>query len=399
MPTIPGGDPLKSFKYPVGILLFNRPNYARRILSSLRRQTHVLDQQRCVVVVDGYPGSKDERRGAPDLTDETAALVAEYLPRATLVRHESNHGIARVYSELETQLFSQRKSEWVLFLEEDFELHERYLHTIADLIRAVDDAPDIGAVSATGDCLAPGLLTADVYAPMNHLWAYALRRSAYDRIDPYVTAYLECTSGQAYFERDAREVHLMAASMGLLLPGTSQDYLRRAAFHESQLLLITTRERFGTYIGELGEHSTPEFFRDMGYHDKSRDIEGTKTLTLPAPDIRRLQELTRIAFAREFLSRVTIPYLDLIAEAQALASRAESVLSTSRDLEVDVLTPDQVPQRTPMNDSQLESPATMAPSEFQSPTTGRTPISQEVPVHEEIVPAQPEGTQVVPFNQ
>ena len=252
------------FSHPVGLLLFNRPEYAAKVLASLRAQTRPIEQRRLVIMRDGYIGSRDAFDDLPDRTNEVDALVAEYFPDATFIRSERNVGIARAFEELYQRCFSGDAA-WAVLCEEDFVLDPDYLEVMGHLISAAHEHSRIVTVSATGDVGVPRDRGMDSYYPDRHLWAYALRRSFWELTQPYMSAYMSALGRTAYWQRDEGTVDVAMTGMGLVLPGTSQDYVKRGVMRLHGLLSINTGHAHGEHIGKTGLHFTEDIFESLGY--------------------------------------------------------------------------------------------------------------------------------------
>lgn len=251
--------------HPVTVLLFNRPEETRRVLESLARQTCVVDSDLLTLSVDGYPGSRDESLGLPDLTSEVVAIAHEIFPRANVVSHDLNLGIARHFDEVESRSFDHHDGQWALFFEDDYVLAPNYLEVLSHVMASVRHDPRVAVVSATGDALGDRTRGEDSLYPMDHAWAFALRRSHHEERRPFVRAYLGLMNGSPYYLRDYDAVTAGMADLGILTLGTSQDYVKQAIRVALSRVAVTTGRNYGEYIGINGEHFTPEIFSELRY--------------------------------------------------------------------------------------------------------------------------------------
>jgi hypothetical protein len=78
------------FPYLLSVLLFNRPDYARPALESLKEQTLPVAADRLLLSIDGYAGSKDEALGRTDRTPEVEEIAYELFPEACIKRAPRN---------------------------------------------------------------------------------------------------------------------------------------------------------------------------------------------------------------------------------------------------------------------------------------------------------------------
>ena len=65
----------ETFPYPIGILLFNSPEYSEIVLRSLSSQDIKVDPSRVVITVDGYTNSKDEAVGKDNQVDQVIKIA------------------------------------------------------------------------------------------------------------------------------------------------------------------------------------------------------------------------------------------------------------------------------------------------------------------------------------
>lgn len=223
------------------------------------------DRHSLVIVLDGYGGSKDEFLGRPDRTAEVFGLAITAFPQAQIHRLSRNYGIGLAYELLEAEVFAGGDSPWGLFLEEDFVLYPMYLEAMSQLVAHVDSHGKVAVVSATGDTRTPLTRGKNELYPQTHLWAFALRRSHYEARRPLLAPFLTSISGRPYWQRDNRELSLQYLRRGMFLRGSSQDCIKRAIMGRLRKIAVTTGTAYGQYIGQSGEHSDPEMFRQMGF--------------------------------------------------------------------------------------------------------------------------------------
>ncbi|MEJ3403526.1 hypothetical protein WDJ51_02155 [Rathayibacter sp. YIM 133350] len=279
-------DPFSNRTLGIHVMLFNRPEYAEQTLTSLRDQVPPVAVGDVVISIDGYQGSKDEFEGRPDRTGDVRAVAEAVLPGARVQTHRRNIGIARHFAEVEERAFAGGDP-WALFLEEDFVLEARYVSTIRTLIRHVHSEQMIVAVSATGDTRSPRIRAEPTLYPMDHAWAFALRREHYLGRRAIVDAYLEIMEGDSYFRRpaDLRNRLPLISEPPL---GTSQDAVKQAIRRSDRKLAVTTGYALGRYVGREGEHFTEELFASMGYGEPAVAPDSAK---VPVVDSRLVDTL------------------------------------------------------------------------------------------------------------
>lgn len=335
--------------HPITVFLFNRPDETRRTLESLLNQTCPIPHHLLTFSVDGYPGSRDESVGRPDHTGDVAGIAAELFPRATVVSHDHNLGIAGHFHEAESRAFNDPSNEWALFFEDDYVLAPNYMENLEHVVASVDHDERIAVVSVTGDSWGIHQRGIDSLYPMNHAWAFALRRSHHVERHALMETYLASMDGCRYFERDYDRVTRAMASAGVLTLGTSQDYVKQAIRIAMGRVAVTTGRAYGEYIGANGEHFTPEIFADLGYGAQSEPATVKTTLSAVTDElVENLLSEQRTAVALESLSLAGGRVADAIstaraelafreraheAEVDALCHRIASVESDLRDAE------------------------------------------------------------------
>jgi hypothetical protein len=283
-----------SFAHPIGLLLFNRPDYARRTLEALAQQESPIDQSRLTIFRDGYVGSKDEHLERPDRTAEVDDLVAQFFPDATFVTSRENVGVARAYEHLYAAVFAA-DDEWAALFEEDFVVDSDYLSILSSFISLAEPHPQIVAVSAIGDVSNHRERGPHHLYVARHLWAYALRRRCWSEMKPHMDAYFDALGPGNYWQRDVRRVIRDLAQRGYLVQGTSQDFVKFSWMLTHGYLALNTGQAHGEYIGVEGLHSTQQSFDEQGFSQarKPRDTD----FRFPQLNADFLDELRREARA------------------------------------------------------------------------------------------------------
>jgi hypothetical protein len=134
------------FRFPIGVQLFNRPDYAEATLNSLYKQSLPIDTNYLHIFIDGFTGSSYEFNGADDRTQAVEEVARRIFPNAWINRLEVNLGIAGVHNRLQEETFSGL-SPWSVFFEEDVVLDPLYLEELSNLIEIVDDCEQIVRVA------------------------------------------------------------------------------------------------------------------------------------------------------------------------------------------------------------------------------------------------------------
>lgn len=296
-----------TFPYPIGLLLFNRFDYAQRVLQSLKAQTLPVDQSMLCISIDGYAGSKAEFQGKPDQTAAIFDMARSLFPNATILSAAKNIGITEANCLLEDNMLkSHPDSTWLGFFEEDYVLSPNYLSISEQLISAAQPLDDFVLVAATGETLDPDNRDTPGVFPIGHLWAYFVRVAHVHERHDGIQDYRLQLSGKSYWERDKIPLARVMASRGVFPVGIGDDHLRLGLMFRFNRLGITTGLSYGEYIGVEGEHMSDRAFgrfKFTGPTDVPFDIS---TVDLPTL-VPTLRAQFHAGFAKRLAERFVIP--------------------------------------------------------------------------------------------
>jgi hypothetical protein len=297
---------VSEFPFPLGVLLFNRPEYAEQTLRGLARQDCSLADDQVVIVIDGYSGSKAQISGRPDLTGEVAQIARDVFPGATIVASPHNLGIAAAFDLLEQTLRERApKAEWYAFFEEDYVPHKNYLRILADLARQSSKLPDIAAITATGELFGERSRGINSVYPLSRLWAFIMRRSHLDERRTLIDSYLASFSDTSYWERNKPVIAKALAGNGVLPIGVSQDQVKLTLLGHFGRYGISTGSTQGEYIGVVGEHMDEKSYASFGFQKFVESFDPSKVnLTALAPT---LAQEARVGFATKVANAYVIP--------------------------------------------------------------------------------------------
>ena len=256
----------ETFPYPIGILLFNSPDYSEIVLRSLSSQDINVDPSRVVITIDGYINSKDEAIGKNNQVDQVITIAKKYFPNSKIVHNKTNQGIAKQFQFLENELFNFPNSEWALFLEHDFELFPNYLRSIDTIVKATNQFDEVVQVDCTGDTNIPLSRGYNSVYPAGHHWAFALKKSHYIERKFIISEYIDSIS-TSYYLRDLQKINSALQHHSVYSLVTSQDSVKQAIRNTMGKLAVTSGLQLGKYIGVEGEHFNPESFAKLGYQN------------------------------------------------------------------------------------------------------------------------------------
>ena len=246
-----------AMEYPIGIRLFNRPDYTELFLQSLVKQTVELNAQQIICFVDGYPKSTDYYLKVPDRTKEVLSLVEHYLPSATVIHPDVNAGLAQALFTLQTEIFALPNSQWGVFLEDDLVLEDDYLEALVHLTEISAQFPDVVKVSAcqthTGYLKNPPAATRKNFFLGEGTKAIAERRDYFLQRKEITEHYLHSLVGVAYRHRDRAKVFSALAQQGIVsVMGNNDGVQDQMIAYFGRLHIVTDKEKL-TDIGLVGE--------------------------------------------------------------------------------------------------------------------------------------------------
>ena len=262
------------FRYPIGVQLFNRPEYARLVLQSLLAQTMSINVGRLHIIIDGFKGSFYEMRGDKDKTDEVAQIANDLFPGCTVIRNSINRGAGTTFNSLQHVVFDN-ENDWAFFLEEDVVLNKEYLEEISNLIAIVEPydlvvkvacfqvLPTLYNLDRGFEGFYPGLGTKafaerkDFYESRHAVLDKFQEIEALDRVSP-------CQNIPTISEYNSYYLSLIANfhRFGILQSSFNHDVLIDNFLLANNKVHVVTRPYLATDIGYDGMHNnvTPNLF-------------------------------------------------------------------------------------------------------------------------------------------
>ena len=245
------------FPYPVGVQLFNRPDYAKQLLSSLSKQTNSVDINNLYIYIDGFSGSLYQSRGETDSTNQVEEIAKDYFPDAHIERLQYNLGIAELHHRLQQAVFSENFG-WAAFFEEDIVLGSNYLEEIAQLIDIVNETESVSKVSCFQvlPCVARLPRGFHGFYPGYGTKAFAERKNFFlskqEMVDTFNLLAKEYLGKENQFINSKNSS--IIALRGYVLPYFQHDSLIESFLHREGKLHVTTRPNLAFDIGVEGIH-------------------------------------------------------------------------------------------------------------------------------------------------
>ena len=281
------------FKYPVGVQLFNRPEYAKRVLTSLKTQNLAINQDKLFIFIDGFSNSIYESRKKTNFTAQVEAISRDLFPLANIRIFSSNRGIAELHNLMQYEVFSVA-NDWAAFFEEDIVLDSSHLAELSQLIEICNDQKDIVKVSCFQilEELAHLPRGYNGFYPGTGTKAFAERKNFFSDKQKIMNRYIDIVKDQINSNdqfTNSRKGALLGAE-GYLLAYFQKDSLIESFLHFKQNLHVTTKPNLATDIGIEGVHDfvTPRLEVDVEGEEYSGDLrQRRRELSISIDKIRR----------------------------------------------------------------------------------------------------------------
>jgi hypothetical protein len=300
---------------PIAVISFNRPTYLRQLLASLAAQQPKIAPRRVHLFQDGAVNRYSGIRYAED-ADIAASLAVfrEYFPRGHVHVSPDNIGITENILRAETFVFEKMRAPVGYFFEDDLEISPHYVAALDTMRRAFARFERIvyfNANGAYGASVEQQRQGARRLIFMGHFWGFALKRSHWLRMQPFLDAYHRLIVGRDERIHPLEEIRALFRSWGKTQthPSTGQDSARDLATHLMGRWRASCYPVLGRYIGATGAHFTPGRYREFGFDKTVVYPEPLGELDLRADEINRAIDENLAARSRIF----TKAYDDQIA--------------------------------------------------------------------------------------
>jgi hypothetical protein len=262
------GVPEGVTEVPVVIFAFNRPDYLAALCRGLLAQTQVkVDPSRVHLMQDGAVSARTGRRHAlPGMIERSAAVFREHFPQGHVHQSPHNLGIAENILRGQALAFETLDAPVAYFFEDDLEPGPLYIAALEAMRAASEPFADrVAYFAAYGD--RRGVQTGPLvrWRPLANLWGFGLRREAWRRIQDWLQPWWEEIRRNDYRARNALRIMEFWRTKPIARNATSQDGAMEAACAAVGLARIGTDVCFARYIGAVGEHLSPQKFKERGF--------------------------------------------------------------------------------------------------------------------------------------
>jgi len=274
---------------PIAIMSFNRPQFLADTLQSLVAQQDAGFETREVhLFQDGAINRWSSMRYAEQADiDACLALFKQHFPNGTVHYSGDNIGICENFCQAEEYFFVKNSFATAWFFEDDMVLSPVYFRMMERLEKYASMVPRVAYFSAYGNYYAS---RAEVEAhkkaiiPLDHHWAFGLKRDAWLRMRRELEGYYALVRNQDYARRYHKAIYDYFAQSRSVPRGSSQDAAKSWVCARLGLLRLRTFAPFARYIGTQGAHMTQAKFDELGFANTVMQQAEITDLQFPSED-------------------------------------------------------------------------------------------------------------------
>ena len=252
---------------PIVIFAFSRPDYLRRLCTSLRAQEGFSVEDRNVHLLQD--GSRSPRSGVvyadPADIEASIAVFREAFPGGSVHAAPHNLGVAMNIQRGEELVFRGLGAEVGYFFEEDLELGPRYLATLEAIRAQATPHPMLGYFAAYGDHKVSSDPDAPRLVPLEHHWGFGLTRRCWEAMQPWLAPFLGIYAEVDYQARPDLRIVELYADKPVSHMASSQDVAKTMACADLGFARVNTDVCYARYIGARGESFRPADFTSLGF--------------------------------------------------------------------------------------------------------------------------------------
>lgn len=258
---------------PIIVYAYNRPDYLDKVLEALKPQ--VKDSE-VFLFQDGPRILLDETSKVKD----SVAVFEKHFPKSTVFESPVNLGVA--FNQKRAREFIFDRADSAIFVEDDIVLNDYYIEQLNLLMDKFQDDKDIAMVSCFGEIhrhqdvfnYLDFLTKYDdwdkqqernkhKFMQMEHIWGYGFFKRAYEIVAPFMEGYYAMIPDD-YRGRPHEHILNYCDQYGMA-PGkvvTSQDSVLSGFLAVNNLIKVSTFTMNAKYIGEWGEHSNSDHYKE-----------------------------------------------------------------------------------------------------------------------------------------
>lgn len=271
----------------VGLIVFDRPLYFKKLLDSLEKQTDLNCDFH--MFQDGVKNKFSGRIcGSEHLVNKaTDYFYKAKLPNKTLHKKVSNFGNA--INQFEAIEYMADNYEYFLMLEEDVVLSPYYIRLIKTLIPKLNNKVFSAGLNFKRMCklahikknMDKLLISNDKIGHSIHWWGELYSTKNWKKVRKDFLDYYKFVNNVDYKLRSTEKIREFFKDNKFPIIHTSQDAGRDYALFKNKMIRLNTVVNRGISIGEYGMHFRPVTFKAAGFDNQLPYIhEQDKTLVL-----------------------------------------------------------------------------------------------------------------------
>jgi hypothetical protein len=262
--------------YPLVVMAYNRPDYLKRVLISIKRSfDHVFpggDYSNVYLFLDGPKNSS-----ISSLSDECAEVFANLFPLSQIYRSSKNIGILNNYTRAEKFVFEELNSDFAYFFEDDLVVGLDYFNVLLHYVNLMKIYPRIAYAACYGENSYPNFIRSSdaITSPdtLGHHWGFVASRVSYFAIKNHLAKYSEIIGGSSYSDKEDHrfEIEALFRNLGSNFKEISQDCMKSIALISEGYIKINSNFNLGFNIGKIGEHMNTSLSQRLNWVEGSLD--------------------------------------------------------------------------------------------------------------------------------
>jgi hypothetical protein len=244
----------------VGVISFNRPNYLKKVIASLKRQSIKAEYY---LFQDGVRNRFSRKLTTPSELVQQSIKLFNLGP---VLAEKDNIGNA--HNQLRAIDYMAQRYENFLILEDDAVLGKDYLKVCSILynqFKHKDLFSVNGGFRRVGSHAGKAFYTNTQDSPSTHWFGEFYNAQQWNELRPFYMQYFDLVKSVDYRFRDSNKIRKLFHSNGFMIPQSSQDAGRDFALYLAKKKRLTLEVNRGFYIGEVGLHFTSATYKRYNF--------------------------------------------------------------------------------------------------------------------------------------
>lgn len=244
----------------VGVISFNRPQYLKQVIQSLKRQSVEAEYY---LFQDGVRNRFSRKITTPsELVDQSIALfdIGEVFAE--------KENIGNAHNQLRAIDYLSEKYENFLIVEDDAVLGRDYLKVcsiLSNQFKHKDLFSVNGGFRRIGSHQGKAFYTNTQDSPSTHWFGEFYSATQWNELRPFYMQYFDLVKSVDYRLRPTLKIKKLFHSNGFMIPQSSQDAGRDFALFLAHKRRLTLEVNRGFYIGAQGMHFTESTYKRYNF--------------------------------------------------------------------------------------------------------------------------------------